>query len=124
MCQGSQFCSKLRNSEVSHPAWRRTLLCLPRRLWTKYQGALGTPHFVWLGCPAAVLNVLKLVDKVIDNNYEIDGGGGKLQSSKVSEEINGGIGMGWAKEKGGGTTTARTAMARRNINGGGGGKKL
>jgi hypothetical protein len=39
-----------------------------------------------------------------------------VQSSKVFKENNGGIGMGWAKEKGGGTTTARTAMARRKDN--------
>ncbi len=95
------------------------LLCLPGRLWTEYQGAIGTPQFFWLGCPAAVLNVVEFLDEVIDNNDESDGSGGKLWSSKVSDENNGGIGMGWATEKGGGTTTARTAAARRNNNGGG-----
>ncbi len=120
MCQGSQFCSKLRNSEVSQPAWRRMLLFLPRRLWTEYQGAIGTPQFVWLGCPAVALNVLEFVDKIISDNDESDGSGNKLQSSKVSKENNGDIGMGWAKEKGGGMPTAKTAMARRNDNGGGG----
>jgi hypothetical protein len=96
------------------------LLCLPGRLWTEYQGAIGTLQFVWLGCPAAVLNILEFADKVIVNNDESDGSGGKLRSSKVLKENNGGIGMGWAKEKGGGTTTTRTAVARRNNNGRGG----
>jgi hypothetical protein len=96
------------------------LLCLPGRLYTEYQGAIGTPQFVWLGCSAAVLNVLESVDKVIKNNDESDGSSGKLQSSKVSKENNRGIGMGWAKEKGRGRTTARIAMARRNNNGRGG----
>ncbi len=111
---------KLRNCEVSQPAQRRMLLCLPGRLWNEYQGAIGTPQFFWLGCPAAVLNVLEFVVKVINNNYERDGNSGKLRSSKVSKENNGGIGMGWAKEKSEGMTTARTVMARRNNNGEGG----
>ncbi len=117
MCQGSLFCSKLRNSGVSQPAGRRMLLCLPGRLWTEYQGAIDSPQFFWLGCPAAVLNVLEFVDVDINNNDESDGSGGKLQSGRVSKENNGDIGMGWAKEKGGGMTTARTVMARRNDNG-------
>ncbi len=96
------------------------LLCLPGRLWNEYQGAIGTPQFVWFGCPAAILNILEFADKVIDNNDESDGSGSKLRSSKVSKEKNGGIGMGWAKEKGGGMNTARTAMARKNDNGRGG----
>ncbi len=97
------------------------LLCLPRRLWTGYKGAIVTQQFVWLGCPAVVvLNAHEFADKVIDNNDENDGSGGKLRSSKVSKENNGDIGMGCAQEKGGGMTTARTVMARRNDNGGGG----
>ncbi len=96
------------------------MLCLPGRLWTEYQGAIGTPQFVWLGCPAVVLNILEFADKVINNNDESDGSSGKLRSSKVSKENNSCIGMGLAKEKGGGMTTARTAMARRNNNGRGG----
>ncbi len=69
---------------------------------------------------SAVSNVHEFANKVIDNNDESDGSGGKLWSSKVFKENNGGIGMGWAKEKGGGTTTARIAMARTNNNGRGG----
>jgi hypothetical protein len=65
------------------------------------------------------IDALEFVDKVIDNNFESDGSGGKLWSSMISKENNGGIGVGWAKEKGGGTTTARTAMARKNNNGAG-----
>ncbi len=99
MCQGSLFCSKLRNSEVFQPARRRMLLCLPRRLWTEYQGAIGTPQFVWLGCPAAVLNVSEFANEVINSNDESDGSSGKLRSSKVSEENNNDIGMGWLKRR-------------------------
>ncbi len=35
--------------------------------------------------------------EVIDNNDESDGSGGKLRSSKISEENNGGISTGWSK---------------------------
>ncbi len=53
------------------------LLCLPRRSWTVYQGAIGAPQFVWPGWPVAVLNALEFSDKVIDNDDESDGSGGK-----------------------------------------------
>ncbi len=59
----------------------------------------------------------KFVDYDINNNDESNGSSGKLRSSKNPEEKDGGIGIGWAKEKSGWMTTATTAMASRNNNG-------